>query len=75
MLGRSGRESKTSLMKAQHTPAFEQMVLSMRQRLRPTKAYLFADWLRTYVGLNCAETDEQYLLKMLLQEVQSVVSA
>ena len=30
-------------MKAQHTTAFEQMVLSMRQRLRPTKAYLFAD--------------------------------
>jgi hypothetical protein len=62
-------------MKAQHTTAFEQMVLSMRQRLRPTKAYLFADWLRTYVGLNCGETDEHYLLKMLLQEVQSVVSA
>ena len=39
-------------MKAQCTTAFEQMVLSMRQRLRPTTAYLFADRLRTCVGLN-----------------------
>ena len=51
------------------------MVFINAARLRPTKAYLFADWLRTYVGLNCAETDEHHLLKMLLQEVQSVVSA
>lgn len=41
----------------------------MRQRLRPKKAYLFADRLRICVGLNCAETDENRLLKMLLQEV------
>jgi hypothetical protein len=56
-------------MKAQYTTAFEQMVLSMRQRLRPTTAHLFADRLRTCVGLNCSRIDETRLLKMLLQEV------
>lgn len=56
-------------MKAEHRAVFEQMIAAMRQRLRPTKAQLFADWLRTYLGLNCAETDEIRLLTMLLQEV------
>ena len=56
-------------MKAQCTTAFEQMVLSMRQRLRPTTAYLFADRLRTCVGLNYSKNHETRLLKMLLQEV------
>jgi hypothetical protein len=56
-------------MKAHHLTAFEQMTGAMRQRLRPTKANLFADQLRIYVGLNCAETDENHLLKMLLQEL------
>jgi hypothetical protein len=74
MLARGGRENRTSLMKAEHTTAFQQMVLSMRQRLRPTKAHLFADLLRTYVGLNCAETLEHHLLTMLLQEVQPIVN-
>jgi|HubBroStandDraft_6_1064221.scaffolds.fasta_scaffold604229_1 hypothetical protein len=56
-------------MKAEHTTTFEHMTAAMRQRLRPTKAHLFADRLRIYVGLNCAETDENRLLEMLLQEV------
>jgi hypothetical protein len=56
-------------MKAHHLTAFEQMIGAMRQRLRPTKANLFADQLRIYVGLNCAEMDENHLLKMLLQEL------
>ena len=47
------------------------MIGSMRERLRPTRARLFAEWLRTYVGLNCAGTGENHLLKMLLQEVTS----
>ena len=50
------------------------MVAAMRQRLRPTEAYLFADQLRMYVGLNCAETLEHHLLTMLLQEVQPIVN-
>jgi hypothetical protein len=56
-------------MKAHHPAAFEQMIAAMRQRLRPTKAGLFADQLRICVGLNYAETDENRLLKLLLQEV------
>jgi hypothetical protein len=56
-------------MKAHHPTAFEQMIGAMRQRLRPTKANLFADQLRIYVGLNSAEMDENHLLKMLLQEL------
>ena len=56
-------------MKAQHTTTVEQMTVSMRQRLRPTRAHLFADRLRTCVGLNYSKTDEIHLLKMLLQEV------
>jgi hypothetical protein len=56
-------------MKAHHLTAFEQMIGAMRQRLRPTKANLFADQLRIYVGLNCAEPNENRLLKMLLLEV------
>jgi hypothetical protein len=62
-------------MKAEHTTAFEQMIATMRQRLRPTKAHLLADRLRIYVGLNCAETDENRLLKMLLQEVSLSLGA
>jgi hypothetical protein len=56
-------------MKAHHPTPFEQMIATMRQRLRPTEACLFADQLRICVGLNCAETDENRLLKLLLQEV------
>lgn len=41
----------------------------MRQRLHTTTAQLFADRLRTCVGLNYSKTDETRLLKMLLQEV------
>jgi hypothetical protein len=69
VLARGGRECRTSRMKAEHTTTFEHMTAAMRQRLRPTKAHLFADRLRIYVGLNCAETDENRLLEMLLQEV------
>lgn len=35
-------------MKVQHPSAFEQMIAAMRQRLRPTKAHLFADQLRIW---------------------------
>jgi hypothetical protein len=56
-------------VKAHHHTGFEQMVTAMRQRLHPTKAYLFADQLRICVGLDCAETDKSRLLKILLQEV------
>ena len=56
---------------AQSTTDFERLIGSMRERLRPTRARLFAEWLRTYVGLNCAGVDENHLLKMLLQEVTS----
>jgi hypothetical protein len=62
-------------MKAERTTAFEQMIAAMRRRLRPTKAHLFADRLRIYVGLNCAETGENRLLKMLLQEVSLSLGA
>ena len=48
---------------------FERMIGCMRERLRPTRAHLFAEWLRTYVGLSSDRTDENHLLKMLLQEV------
>ena len=41
----------------------------MRQRLRPTDAYLLANRLRICIGLNYSKTDETRLLKMLLQEV------
>jgi hypothetical protein len=43
-------------MVAQARTDFERMIGSMRERLRPTRARLFAEWLRTYVGLNCAGT-------------------
>lgn len=56
-------------MKAQNVTPFEQMVAAMRQRLRPTKANLFANQLRIYVGLDCLDTDENRLLKLLLEEV------
>jgi hypothetical protein len=56
-------------MKAHQSTTFEQMVTTMRQRLRPTEAYLFADQLRICVGLNCVETNESRLLELLLQEV------
>jgi hypothetical protein len=62
-------------MKAHHSTAFEQMIAAMRQRLRPTKAYLFADQLRICVGLNCVETNESSLLKLLLQEVSLSLGA
>jgi hypothetical protein len=54
---------------AQSPNDFERMIGCMRERLRPTLARLFADWLRTYVGLSSDRTDENHLLKMLLQEV------
>jgi hypothetical protein len=56
-------------MKAHHLTPFEQMIATMRQRLRPTEASLFADQLRICVGLNCAEKDEKRLLILVLQEV------
>ena len=56
-------------MHAQFPATFEQMVASMRQRLRPTNAYLLADRLRICIGLNYPKTDETRLLKMLLEEV------
>ena len=37
---------------------FEQMIMLLRQRLRPTAAQSLADWLRVYLGLYSA-TDEQ----------------
>jgi hypothetical protein len=55
-------------MKAHHPTPFEQMIATMRQRLRPTEACLL-DQLRICVGLYCAEMDEKRLLKLLLQEV------
>ena len=36
---------------------FEQMTTLLRQRLRPTPALTFAEWLRVYLGLSSA-TDE-----------------
>jgi hypothetical protein len=45
---------------------FEQMITTMRQRLRPNGARLMADWLRNYVGLS-----ENRLLQKLLQELSS----
>ena len=49
---------------------FERMIASMRERLRPNSARLFADWRRMYVGLSCTETSsESRLLKKLLQEL------
>jgi hypothetical protein len=33
---------------------FEQMIMAMRNRLRPNGARLLADWLRICVGLSCA---------------------
>jgi hypothetical protein len=56
-------------MKANYPSPFEQMVVAMQRRLRPTKAQLFADRLRNYVGLNYAKVDESRLLKVLLQEL------
>ena len=56
-------------MHAQYPTTFEQMIVSMRQRLRPTDAYLLADRLRICIGLNYSKTDETRLLKMLLEEV------
>src|SRR5580704_8954649 len=60
---------RASLMHAQYPTTFEQMIVSMRQRLRPTDAYLLADRLRICIGLNYLKTDETRLLKMLLEEV------
>jgi hypothetical protein len=56
-------------MHAQYPTTFEQMIVSMRQRLRPTDAYLLADRLQICIGLNYLKTDETRLLKMLLEEV------
>ena len=55
-------------MHAQNPTTFEQMIVSMRQRLRPTDAYLLADRLRICIGLNYSKTDETRLLKMLLED-------
>ena len=63
------------LMHAQYPTTFEQMIVSMRQRLRPTDAYLLADRLRICIGLNHLKTDETRLLKMLLEEVSLTWSA
>jgi len=41
---------------AQSTSEFEQLVAAIRQRVRSNGARLFADWLRSYVGLVCGET-------------------
>ena len=57
------------LMHAQYPTTFEQTIVSMRQRLRPTNAYLLADRLRICIGLNYSKTDETRLLKMILEEV------
>jgi hypothetical protein len=57
------------LMHAQYPTTFEQMIVSMQQRLRPTDAYLLGDRLRVCIGLNYSKTDETRLLKMLLEEV------
>jgi hypothetical protein len=54
---------------AQFPNYFERMIGCMRERLRPTGARLFAEWLRTYVGLSSDRTDENHLLKMFSQEV------
>ena len=62
-------------MHAHYPTTFEHMVVSMRQRLRPTDAYLLADRLRMCIGLNCPKTDETRLLKMLLEEVSLTWSA
>jgi hypothetical protein len=62
-------------VKANHSTPFEQMIAAMRQRLRPTEAYLFADQLRICVGLNRAEADEYRLLKRLLQELSPSLGA
>jgi hypothetical protein len=62
-------------MHAQYPTTFEQMIVSMRQRLRPTDAYLLADRLRICIGLNYLKTDETRLLKMLLEEVSHTLLA
>jgi hypothetical protein len=61
-------------MKARHATTFEEMIGSMRRRLRPTKAGQLADRLRTCLGLDYSKTEETRLLKMLLQQV-SVAAA
>jgi hypothetical protein len=63
------REWHVSQYRYAQYPWFEQMVISIRQRLRPTDAYLLADRLRICVGLNYSKADETRLLKMLLEEV------
>ena len=47
---------ETNQTMAQSTSEFEQLVAAIRQRVRSNGARLFADWLRSHVGLVCGET-------------------
>src|ERR1700729_2124125 len=58
LLARGASWRRATLMHAQYPTTFEQMIVSMRQRLRPTDAYLLADRLRICIGLNYSKTDE-----------------
>ena len=52
---------------AQSTSEFEQLVAAIRRRVRSNGARLFADWLRSHVGLVCGETSA--LLNKHIHEV------
>ena len=58
---------ETNRTMAQSTSEFEQLVAAIRQRVRSNGARLFADWLRSYVGLVCGETST--LLNKHIHEV------
>jgi hypothetical protein len=58
---------ETNRTMAQSTSEFEQLVAAIRQRVRTNGARLFADWLRSYVGLVCGETNT--LLNKHIHEV------
>ena len=52
---------------AQSTSEFEQLVAAIRRRVRSNGARLFADWLRSHVGLVCGEASA--LLNKHIHEV------
>jgi hypothetical protein len=57
---------------AKSTTEFEQMITSIRDRLRSNNNRLLADYLPAYVGLSCERAkNESRLLKMLLQELSA----
>jgi hypothetical protein len=57
---------------AKRNTEFDQMITSMRERLRPNNNRLFADYLRAHIGLSCGKANNKSgLLKILLQELSS----